>query len=339
MSNRRPTAEHQAAASRRLALLSAELAGARPSPPPEEGHTRIREGPREPWAGPAWSDLAEPPEAPAPTEAEAQAEAEAPGPPAVPVPGRHASRRAGRGPATLVPEPLRGRVALGPTQLAVVALLVAAGLAVTCWWVVRGAAHPVEVPPIGASTGPLVSGLPTSGGSGGPPADATPAAGGVPGSSASPGAGAGAGGGAGTVTVDVEGKVRRPGIVVLDAGARVVDALDRAGGARRGVDLTDLNLARVLIDGEQLLVGVRVPASAVGAAPSAPVGSPGAALVDLNTADQTQLEALPEVGPVTAQAILTWRDQHGGFTSVDELLEVDGIGDATLAQIAPYVTV
>ena len=259
-------------------------------------------------------------------------------PPPVPVPGRHASRRAGGGPAALVPEPLRGRVALGPTQLAVVALLVAAGLAVTCWWVVRADAGPVEVPPVRASTGPLVSGLPTSSGAGGLPADASPAAAGAaPGSSASPGSGARAGGG--TVTVDVEGKVRRPGIVVLDAGARVVDALHRAGGARRGIDLTGLNLARVLVDGEQLLVGVRAPASALAAAPSTSAGSPGVALVDLNTADQTQLEALPEVGPVTAQAILTWRDQHGGFTSVDELLEVDGIGDATLAQIAPSVPV
>jgi competence protein ComEA len=62
-------------------------------------------------------------------------------------------------------------------------------------------------------------------------------------------------------------------------------------------------------------------------------------LVNLNTADQTQLEALPEVGPVTAQAIIGWRDRHGGFTSVDQLLDVDGIGEATLAQLAPLVTV
>mgnify|MGYP003374195972 CR=1 FL=1 len=68
-------------------------------------------------------------------------------------------------------------------------------------------------------------------------------------------------------------------------------------------------------------------------------GAPGGPLVNLNTASQTDLEALPEVGPVTAQAILAWRDEHGGFTAVDELLEVDGIGDATLGQLAPYVTV
>jgi competence protein ComEA len=141
-----------------------------------------------------------------------------------------------------------------------------------------------------------------------------------------------------TVTVDVAGKVRRPGIAVLDAGTRVVDALRAAGGARAGVDLTGLNLARVLVDGEQIVVGL--PAAAT-APPTAPVAgsTPVGPLVDLNTATTVELEGLPEVGPVTAQAIVAWRDQHGGFTAVAELLEVDGIGDATLATIAPFVTV
>ena len=143
---------------------------------------------------------------------------------------------------------------------------------------------------------------------------------------------------AGSVTVDVAGKVRRPGIAVLDSGSRVVDALKAAGGARSGVDLSGLNLARVLVDGEQILVGEPAPVGlAASAVPSA--GAPGGPLVNLNTASQGELEALPEVGPVTAQAILAWRTEHGGFTSVDELLEVDGIGDATLGQLAPYVTV
>jgi competence protein ComEA len=137
----------------------------------------------------------------------------------------------------------------------------------------------------------------------------------------------------------VAGKVRRPGIAVLAAGSRVVDALEAAGGARPGVDLTALNLARPLVDGEQILVGTTAPPGV-----PATVGdpsTPGAAgpLVDLNTADAATLETLPGVGPVTAGAILTWRDQHGGFTAVEELLEVDGIGDATLAQIAPHVTI
>jgi competence protein ComEA len=142
----------------------------------------------------------------------------------------------------------------------------------------------------------------------------------------------------GSVTVDVAGKVRRPGIAVLDPGSRVVDALKAAGGARDGVDLSGLNLARVLVDGEQILVGEPAPVGlAASAVPSA--GAPGGPLVNLNTASEAELEALPEVGPVTAQAILAWRTQHGGFSSVDELLEVDGIGDATLGQLAPYVTV
>ena len=142
----------------------------------------------------------------------------------------------------------------------------------------------------------------------------------------------------GTVTVDVAGRVRRPGIVVLAAGARVVDAIKAAGGARPGVDLSSLNLARLLVDGEQVLVGVAAPAGVVGSLGATAAPTPGV-LVNLNTATQPELEALPEVGPVTAQAILAWRTEHGGFTSVDELLEVDGIGEATLATVAPLVTV
>ena len=139
------------------------------------------------------------------------------------------------------------------------------------------------------------------------------------------------------MTVDVAGKVRRPGIAVLDAGSRVVDALEAAGGARAGVDLTALNLARVLVDGEQILVVV-VPPSGVAAPAATGSGAPVATLVNLNTADQIALESLPGVGPVTAQAILTWRSEHGAFTSVDQLLDVDGIGEATLAKLTPYVT-
>ena len=136
--------------------------------------------------------------------------------------------------------------------------------------------------------------------------------------------------------MDVAGKVRRPGIAVLDTGSRVVDALEAAGGARAGVDLTDLNLARVLVDGEQILVGVAAPSGV--AATMTGGTSPVSSLVNLNTADQVALESLPEVGPVTAQSILDWRTEHGAFTSVDQLLDVDGIGEVTLAKLAPYVT-
>jgi competence protein ComEA len=297
MPQRRTSPEHDEAVARRLALLSAELAGERlpapavPPPPP-----------------PVPPRSAEPP--PRPPEAA----------PVVPVPGRHAARRARPAPS-LVPEALRGRVVLGPAQLSVVAVVVALGLAVTCWWVVRGDAQRVEAPALSASTGALVSQSPLT--------DASPVAAAPTGSAAASGT---------TVTVDVTGKVRRPGIVVLDTGARVVDALEAAGGAKPGVDLSGLNLARLLVDGEQVLVGQPPPAGVLASAvPTA--GSPGGPLVNLNTAGQAELEALPEVGPVTAQAIMAWREQHGGFTSVDELLEVDGIGDATLGQLAPLVTV
>ncbi len=220
----------------------------------------------------------------------------------------------------MVPDTLRGRWALGPSHVAVLAVLVAMGLAVTSWWVIRGDPEPVDTP------GPVLA-----------PTDlvALTAAPALP---ALPAGGSPVGAPDGSVTVDVAGKVRRPGIAVLDAGARVVDALEAAGGARPGVDLSTLNLARVLVDGEQILVGARsVPTTLAPAATPAPgVGGP---LVSLNAATETELETLPEVGPVTAAAIVSWRTEHGGFTAIDELLEVDGIGDATLAVIAPFVTV
>ncbi len=232
--------------------------------------------------------------------------------PEVPVPGRHASRRGGRALVVLVPETLRGRASLGPPQLTVVAVIVALGLAVTCWWVIRSDSSVVPAPTL-ASSPPLASGV--------NPSTATEP-------SASPG----------RVTVDVAGRVRDPGIAVLDAGSRVIDAVEAAGGARRGVDLSVLNLARVLVDGEQILVGIPGPTGLAASELPGAVPSSGP-LVNLNTASQTELESLPQIGPVTAQAILAWRTEHGGFAAVDELLEVDGIGEATLAQVAPYVTV
>ncbi|WP_425571859.1 helix-hairpin-helix domain-containing protein [Nocardioides dubius] len=139
------------------------------------------------------------------------------------------------------------------------------------------------------------------------------------------------------VVIDVAGKVRRPGIVVLPPGSRVVDALAEAGGARRGVDLSSLNLARVLVDGEQIVVGARPPPGV--AASAAPQGSGEVGvLVNLNTAGLAELDDLPGVGPVTAQAIVAWREANGGFRAVDQLLEVDGIGEKTLADLAPHVT-
>jgi competence protein ComEA len=303
----RRAVDHDAALSRRLARLGDELSGhpggvrpARPQAPPTDltatdwwdDHTRPA-APRRP-----------PPPAPRPLPGAA---------PRKIGPGRHAAPRS------------RGSGWLGPAQLAAVAVVVAVGVAITCWWLVRGAAHPA--PDLAAAPAPdLVSMSPQVA----PVDDPTgSAAGGGAAPAASPA----------TVTIDVAGKVRHPGIAVLDAGSRVVDAIKAAGGARAGVDLTGLNLARVLTDGEQVVVGGTPPSGA--AAEAVPSGAPSgpATLVNLNTATESELDTLPDVGPVTAASILQWRDQHGGFTSVDELLEVDGIGEVTLGKLAPYVTV
>jgi competence protein ComEA len=121
-----------------------------------------------------------------------------------------------------------------------------------------------------------------------------------------------------------------------------VDAIAAAGGARPGVSLTALNLARLLVDGEQIVVGVDVPVSdGGGAAFGGQVGAGAASItpVNLNTATAEQLDTLPDVGPVTAQAILQWRTDNGAFARVDDLLKVSGIGPATLADVRPYVYV
>jgi competence protein ComEA len=149
------------------------------------------------------------------------------------------------------------------------------------------------------------------------------------------------------LVVHVVGQVAKPGLVRLAVGARVADAIEAAGGATRKGDVAVLNLARVVVDGEQILVpkpgeagaGVAAPgASGAGAtAPGAGAGGAGG-LVNLNTADLTLLETLPGVGPVLAQRILDWRTEHGSFTSVEELGEVSGIGDKMLSQLRSKVT-
>ena len=145
---------------------------------------------------------------------------------------------------------------------------------------------------------------------------------------------------AGAVLVHVAGAVRRPGLYELDAGARVADAVTAAGGPLRRADLDALNLAESLADGVKIEVPVRGRALAGGGAiaPGA-TPSPGVSVIDLNTADAQQLETIPGVGPVTAAAILEYRAQIGSFTSVDQLLEVTGIGPVTLENMRPYVTI
>ena len=139
------------------------------------------------------------------------------------------------------------------------------------------------------------------------------------------------------VVVDVAGKVRHPGVVRLPSGSRVLDALTAAGGVPHGVDLTGLNLARTLQDGEQVVVGVATPAlptTGPGGATSASSGP-----IDLNSATLEQLETLPGIGPSLGQRIIDWRTAHGRFTSVAELREVSGIGDARYSDLAPRVRV
>lgn len=142
------------------------------------------------------------------------------------------------------------------------------------------------------------------------------------------------------VFVDVAGAVRAPGLYTLPAGARVADALTAARGPRPRADLTTLNLAQVVVDGTKIVVPRRGQRTAEAAQPSGAAPQPsGPPLVSLSTADQAALETVPGIGPVTALAILAYRDRAGGFSSIDQLLEVDGIGPTTLEQIRPYLSV
>jgi competence protein ComEA len=145
------------------------------------------------------------------------------------------------------------------------------------------------------------------------------------------------------VIVDVAGQVRRPGVYRFQPGDRVIDAVNRAGGAKGNADLSLLNLAAPLVDGTQILVpkqGAPPPPGVVpsGAGSSGAPGSTGT-LVNLNTATEAELETLNGVGPVTAAAIIKYREDHGAFTSVDQLDDVSGIGPVTLEELRPFVTV
>jgi competence protein ComEA len=180
----------------------------------------------------------------------------------------------------------------------------------------------------------------------------------TPRSSASPAAGQPAGSDR-PVVVSVVGLVHTPGLVTLAPGARIADALQAAGGPVSGADTIGLNMARPVGDGEQIVVGL-APVSgqptalgssvASGSAPVSGAAGPAAPVsgtvkpkagevLDLNTATVEQLDALPGVGPVTAAAIVSWRQANGKFTSVDQLADVDGIGPARLDKLRPLVRV
>ncbi|WP_425608598.1 helix-hairpin-helix domain-containing protein [Streptomyces albipurpureus] len=227
------------------------------------------------------------------------------------------------------------RCGLEPRALAalVVVLLVAAGFAGHHFWGGRPAAVPAPEL-LRDSTAAAQAPAP------------------APGSPTGPGSPA-----VGRIVVDVSGKVRRPGVLRLPAGSRVADALTAAGGVKADADTTGLNRARVLIDGEQVVVGVPLPPLMTGAPPrtgypagpglDAPAGGRSggsdargaqiSGVLSLNAATEDDLDTLPGVGPVLAQHIVDYRTENGGFRSVDQLREVDGIGDRRFADLEPLV--
>ena len=147
----------------------------------------------------------------------------------------------------------------------------------------------------------------------------------------------GAGVSASGVVVDVAGKVRRPGLVKLSGVARVADAIAAAGGVLPGASTAGLSLARRLVDGEQIVVGA--PQAVVAPVPGSSASAAVAGPVDLNTATVAELDALPGIGRVLAQRVVDWRTSHGGFTSVDQLREVSGLGGKKFDTLAPLVRV
>jgi competence protein ComEA len=211
-------------------------------------------------------------------------------------------------------DPLAGRLglpsagAVGLVVVAVLAVLVALG-----WgWYTRARPEVATARPVASGPGGAPAGFPSAAPS---PASPTPVS---------------------RVVVDVAGRVRRPGLVRLPAGSRVADALRAAGGVRGHPDLTDVNLAALLVDGQQIVIGVGGAAAAPGATGGSAVpGQP----VDLNSADVAGLDALPGIGPVLAQRIVDYRSAHGAFHDVGQLQDVTGIGPAKFADLRPLVRV
>ena len=140
--------------------------------------------------------------------------------------------------------------------------------------------------------------------------------------------------------VHVAGWVRRPGVYELREGDRVIDAIERAGGPKRGADLGGLNLAALLVDAQQILVPRPVPAAPpAGTVPPEGETPSGSTLVNVNVSTAEELETLPGIGEVLAATIIQYREENGPFTSVDQLVEVSGIGEVTLEEIRDLVTV
>jgi competence protein ComEA len=150
------------------------------------------------------------------------------------------------------------------------------------------------------------------------------------GAEASPTAALSVAGGGGDIVVDVSGAVLRPGVYRMPAGARVIDAMKRAGGATPGALVEAINRAARLTDGQQVVVPALAAAGAAGATVAA---TGGGGPISLGSATVEQLDTIDGIGPVTAQKIVEYRDQHGGLSSVEQLDEVSGIGPATMESL------
>jgi len=244
-------------------------------------------------------------------------------------------RPAGAAPAPGLLDRWRGsRVDPGGRGVAALALVAVLAALLAGSVVVRGRPQEVPPPPVVAPGAPL----PGASAPGGP----VPG-GGVPGAPLATGpAGAPPGAPSTDVVVAVAGKVQSPGLVRLPVGSRVDDAVRAAGGPLPGVDLVEVNLARRLVDGEQVLVGVPQPPAAPGQpdpGPGRPAAPVAGGLVDLNTATAAQLDDLPGLGPVLAQRVVDHRSDRGAFASVEQLREVEGIGESKFAQLRELVRV
>ncbi|MGW5212430.1 helix-hairpin-helix domain-containing protein [Streptomyces sp. NPDC004051] len=242
-----------------------------------------------------------------------------------PAPGER--RQAGRTVLALRERlPLWVRTRCGLERRSVIALsvllVVVVGFAAQHFW--GGRTQPVRAPEVVGAAVPHDGGRPVA-----PDGTGEPAGPGTTGAAAP------------EIVVDVGGKVRDPGVHRLPAGSRVADALRAAGGVRPGTRTDGLNRARFLVDGEQVIVGGPAPAAGPEPVPGAPAGTAAgagpAAPVSLNTATADQLETLPGVGPVLARHIIEYRTRNGGFRSVDELREVNGIGDRRFADLRNLV--
>jgi len=135
--------------------------------------------------------------------------------------------------------------------------------------------------------------------------------------------------------INVAGKVKNPGVYQLPPGSRVVDALEAAGQQLKGVDISDINLARVLVDGEQILIGSNRTVSGKVAAKKITIDNP----LDINRATIAQLDTLPGIGPVTAQRIIDYRTKAGRINAVDELKKISGLGGVKFEEIKALLRV